>query len=419
MSRKVKLLIAFPLLLIVVAAASAWYFQTALERLSAFVPDKLEVYSLREGMVERQVVSDLAGRDFMPVVISLWVKLHPEFRGIQKGDYHIDGQRTLPEILGLMVRGDVIKERFPQLVIPEGMALPRVRERLLGMKGVSEARLAALDKPREFMERVLKKDGLLEAIGGAHDSLEGLLMPATYPLPKAETDPLRPLRQALYEMADFMAISWPQRDEGLPLEGPYEALILASLVERETPVAEELPEIAGVFYNRLQKKMRLQTDPAVMYGVSPTFRGPLLRSHLRADTPYNTYTREGLTPTPICMPGRKAILAVLHPNSTEALYFVAKGPNPLEGHAFSKTNEEHVRAAKAYRQRVKEAREAKQREQEGKDQQDSKAEAEENDLLDAEEELKGKERPRDSKPTGKQDGKATGKRDGKPAGKQG
>ena len=128
---------------------------------------------------------------------------------------------------------------------------------------------------------------------------------------------------------------------------------MASLVERESSLASERAQIAGVFLNRLRKGIKLQTDPAVMYGVSPDFRGPLLRSQLRRDTPYNTYTRAGLPPTPIAMPSVESIQAVLHPSSTKALYFVAKGPDPNDGHVFSETLNQHNKAVREYRRAVR------------------------------------------------------------------
>ena len=146
-----------------------------------------------------------------------------------------------------------------------------------------------------------------------------------------------------------------ERDQSIDkvVSTPYQVLIMASLVERESSLEEERTLIAGVFLNRLRKGMMLQTDPAVMYGVSPDFRGPLLRSQLKRDTPYNTYTRAGLPPTPIAMPSESSIMAVLHPARTKALYFVAKGPDPDDGHVFSETLAQHNKAVREYRRAVR------------------------------------------------------------------
>ena len=137
-------------------------------------------------------------------------------------------------------------------------------------------------------------------------------------------------------------------------------MILASIIERESSIGAERNKIAAVFYNRLKRGMMLQTDPAVMYGVSPDFKGPLTRSQLRKDTPYNTYTRAGLTPTPISMPGAESIQAALHPEKSDALYFVAKSHDPKDGHIFSNSLQEHNKAVSQYRKKVKEYRESLQ-----------------------------------------------------------
>jgi UPF0755 protein len=142
-----------------------------------------------------------------------------------------------------------------------------------------------------------------------------------------------------------LSAEWQGRIPGLPLKTPYQALILASIVERETALPEERPKIAGVFMRRLRKGMRLQTDPTVIYGMGESFDGNIRRSDLQADTPYNTYLHKGLTPTPIAMPSGAAIRAVCHPDEGKELYFVATGNG---GHHFSATLEEHNRAVRKY-----------------------------------------------------------------------
>ncbi|MCW8827096.1 MAG: endolytic transglycosylase MltG, partial [Gammaproteobacteria bacterium] len=153
------------------------------------------------------------------------------------------------------------------------------------------------------------------------------------------------LRRAYQTMELFLKQAWDERDQSIPLNNSYEALILASIVEKETGKASERSEIAGVFTRRLNKRMRLQTDPTVIYGMGDSYEGNIRRKHLTEDTPYNTYTRHGLPPTPIAMPGREAILAALHPADGDAIYFVSRGDG---SHHFSATLDEHNSAVIKY-----------------------------------------------------------------------
>ncbi len=186
---------------------------------------------------------------------------------------------------------------------------------------------------------------LAVALGEPADThLEGRFLPDTYHFPRGTTD-IAFLRRAQAAMDVYLSEAWLGRDREVPYANPYEALIMASIVEKETGVPEERASIAGVFVRRLKKKMLLQTDPTVIYGMGEVYDGNIRRADLRRDTPYNTYTRKGLPPTPIAMPGREAINAALHPLDGKALYFVATG----EGrHVFSDTLEEHNAAVRKY-----------------------------------------------------------------------
>jgi UPF0755 protein len=185
---------------------------------------------------------------------------------------------------------------------------------------------------------------LLQAIGAEENHLEGLLFPDTY-FYAPHTSDLDVLRRAYRLQHDKLLAAWETRAQGLPYRTPYEALIMASIVEKETGAAAERPRIAGVFINRLKLGMRLQTDPTVIYGLGDRFDGNLRRDDLQRDTPYNTYTRTGLPPTPIAMPSEAAIEAALNPAKTDALYFVARGDGT---HVFSSTLEAHNRAVNRY-----------------------------------------------------------------------
>ena len=173
---------------------------------------------------------------------------------------------------------------------------------------------------------------------------EGMFFPDTYRFPKGTSD-VDFLRRAYQVMQKHLNREWDRRDNGLPLKSSYEALILASIIEKETGAAFERPLIGGVFIERLKRNMRLQTDPTIIYGMGENFDGNIRFRDLKKDTPYNTYLRAGLTPTPIALPGLDAIRAALHPAETEALYFVSKGDGT---HRFSKTLQEHNNAVNRY-----------------------------------------------------------------------
>jgi UPF0755 protein len=176
---------------------------------------------------------------------------------------------------------------------------------------------------------------------------EGWFFPDTYHYNHGDTD-ISILQRAHHRMQRMLDRAWSIRTPTLPLKSAYDALILASIVEKETAIDSEKPLIAGVFIQRLVRGMRLQADPTVAYGVGSEFKGQLTRTHLSSDTPYNTYTRKGLPPSPISNPGRVALAAVMQPAETKFLYFVARGDG---GHQFSATYREHQKAVLAYRQR--------------------------------------------------------------------
>jgi UPF0755 protein len=190
---------------------------------------------------------------------------------------------------------------------------------------------------------------VLESFGAGEGHPEGLFLPETYHFPKG-TSGVDILRQSYKLMQETLTEEWQGRAENLPITSPYETLILASIVEKETALASERPRIAGVFVRRLENNMRLQTDPTVIYGIGVAFNGNLTRRDLRADTPYNTYTRRGLPPTPIALPGRAAIKAALHPTAGTELFFVASGLGD-GSHTFSDTKAEHDVAVQEFLRR--------------------------------------------------------------------
>lgn len=200
---------------------------------------------------------------------------------------------------------------------------------------------------------------LLQQLGAQITHPEGLFLPETYNFPRRTTDKVI-LAQAYALMQSVLDEEWNARSDDAPVKSAYEALILASIVEKETARADERAKIAGVFARRIDKRMRLQTDPTVIYGIGPAFDGNLTRLHLKTDTPYNTYTRHGLPQTPIAMPGRAAINAALNPADGNELYFVATGLGD-GSHQFSETKAEHDAAVAQYLRRLREQRRAGRR----------------------------------------------------------
>ena len=320
-----------------------------------------KVYELKGGATVKHTVIDLLKDDYPDFMLSLWSTVYGRnFSGIQKGKYYADGSKSLTDFLHSMQKGEVFMPKTPVITLVEGMTLSAFLKRVESVEDLpADAEFEKkISDPKKFLADTLT-DKELEAIGGIHDSLEGLLFPATYPYFEKDTD-LSMIKKALKHMASYMEKEWPKRDKTILVKDPYDALILASIIERESSIGAERNKIATVFYNRLKRGMMLQTDPAVMYGVSPDFKGPLTRSQLRKDTPYNTYTRTGLTPTPISMPGAESIQAALHPEKSDALYFVAKSHDPKDGHIFSNSLQEHNKAVSQYRKKVKEYRESLQ-----------------------------------------------------------
>lgn len=363
-----NIVLIFLLLLVIGAGFVGYKSYQLLQSVNTYkVAARVEPYELKEGSNLPTVVNDLAGKDYPELILKVWIKLNKHyFPMIQQGKYDIDGTKTLAQLLADMREGNVIKLKLPSLSIVEGMNIYSIMRRLTARKDLVQNNNLAqiLMEPRDFIRATLAPNrddqSLLQAVGGVHDSLEGLLMPATYNYESDQSDTLSLVTQALLKMANFMREQYLDRNQSIDdvLKTPYDVLILASIVERESSLTSERPIIAGVFINRLRKGIKLQTDPTVMYGVSPDFKGPLRRSHLQKDTPYNTYTNVGLPPTPIAMPSAESIAAVFNPSVTDALFFVAKGPDPLDGHYFSATLAEHNKAVAAYRKAVSEYKKA-------------------------------------------------------------
>lgn len=284
------------------------------------------------------VAADLIPSDFW---LRLYVRWHGKAGEIQAGHYLIKAGATPLSLLEQFTKGAV---RLYDFTIVEGW---NHREMLKALQANDAVKTTMTEEDWP---------GLLESLGVMHDQPEGLFLPETYRFPRDTTD-RAVLGQAYALMQEVLMQEWNARSADAQVQTPYESLILASIVEKETARADERPRIAGVFSRRLQKHMRLQTDPTVIYGIGPAFDGNLTRKHLTTDTPYNSYTRHGLPPTPIAMPGRAAINAALNPADGTELYFVATGLGD-GSHRFSSTKAEHDIAVAEYLSRMRQKRRA-------------------------------------------------------------
>ncbi|HZX71542.1 MAG TPA: endolytic transglycosylase MltG, partial [Rhodanobacter sp.] len=251
---------------------------------------------------------------------------------LHAGEYALEPGITPRQLLANMAEGKVLQRNF---TIVDGWTFAELRQ--------------ALGRADKLKHESTELDGaaIMQKIGAAGEAPEGRFLPETYAYVKGDSD-LDILRRAHAAMVRTLAALWPGRDKDLPLATPYDALILASIVEKETGSAEERAKIAGVFVRRLQKHMLLQTDPSVIYGMGASYAGNIRKSDLTTDTPYNTYTRAGLPPTPIALPGEPAILAALHPAPGDALYFVARGDG---SHVFASSLAEHNRNVDCYQRK--------------------------------------------------------------------
>ncbi|MCP1726864.1 UPF0755 protein [Natronospira proteinivora] len=262
--------------------------------------------------------------------VRVWSRLSDRGRRIQAGEYRLTPDMTIPELVNRLERGEVVLHRF---TLVEGWTFRQLREALARHEAVKHT-IGELDD-----------HAVMATLGSEALHPEGWFLPETYRFSRGTTD-LEILGRAHQAMQETLEAVWADRDGGLPYDTVYEALILASIIERETGVAGERRKVAGVFTRRLREGMRLQTDPTVIYGVEDeNFDGRLRYRHLRTDTPYNTYTRHGLTPTPIAMPGRASLEAAVQPIEGDHLYFVSRNDG---SHHFSSTLAEHNRAVRKY-----------------------------------------------------------------------
>ena len=293
---------------------------------SAVVDLEVEPGTTANGVAEVVVQS---GADVPVPLLQAWFRFSGQARLIKAGSYELVPGTSPHKLLSMLVRGE---ETLKIVTLVEGWTFTQVRSALQKAEQLAPDTLAL--SPEIIMQKLDKP--------GMHP--EGRFFPDTYTYAKGSSD-LAVLKRAARAMDRRLDTAWSLRSADTPLKSPEQALILASIVEKETGKSSDRAQIGGVFSNRLRIGMPLQTDPTVIYGLGPQFDGNLRRRDLQADTPYNTYTRSGLPPTPIAMPGRAALLAAVQPAPTKALYFVSRGDGSSE---FSANLDDHNRAVNKY-----------------------------------------------------------------------
>ena len=326
MFRKVLLLAILGFLVIGIVLFMDFYDYT---HKSVAIGDDTFAYEVQPGTTFQQLANDLHARGVIskPFYWAALARLQNKAHKIKAGLYRFEESLTPVDLLDRFVGGKTVQF---SLTIPEGWTYKQLLE--------------AINTHPQITPTLTDGAKVMEQLGRADEHPEGWFYPDTYQFPKGTTD-IDFLSRSHKIMETRLHEEWESRSEGLPLKTPYEALTLASIVEKETGVSEERSLIAAVFISRLKKGMPLQTDPTVIYGLGDDYDGNIRYRDLRRDTPYNTYLHKGLPPTPIAMPGGDALRAVLHPANTRALYFVAKGDG---SHQFSETYAEHRKAVIAY-----------------------------------------------------------------------
>jgi len=305
-------------------------YQNALEQTLVIENESLD-YSIKAGSSLSSVIYDLAKQNIIknPRYLLWYARLNGLSNKMKTGDYRLEKSKTAQDFLDDIFTGKVIQF---SLTVIEGWSFNQL---LVALNTHPQIKHTITDKTKAEIMQSLGLEGIHH---------EGQFLPDTYNFPKGLTD-IEFLSRAHISLKSVLQKEWDNRAVGLPYNNSYEALTMASIVEKETGLASERKQIAGVFIRRLEKRMRLQTDPTVIYGMGDTFKGNIRKKDLQKDTPYNTYRRPGLPPTPIALAGRDAIYAALHPAEGNSLYFVSRGDG---SHQFSSTLKEHNNAVIKY-----------------------------------------------------------------------
>lgn len=297
-------------------------------------------FEIPRGATARGIAAELARRGLLdhPNVWAWWARLSQRAATVKAGEYELRPNMSPKELLDLFSSGQVI---LHSITFIEGSTFADMRQLLS-------------KHPAVRMDSALTPEALMNALGASGVHPEGQFFPDTYRFPRGTSD-LELFTSAYRRMQAELDSAWKSRSADLPLASPYEALILASIVEKETALDRERPLVAGVFVERLKRGMRLQTDPTVIYGMMATYEGNIRRTDLVRDTPYNTYTRAGLPPTPIALPGAASLRAAVQPEMSGHLFFVATGEGD-GSHYFSATLAEHNAAVRRYLRKLRQQR---------------------------------------------------------------
>ncbi len=321
----------FVLLLLIASAAGWGYFQVKSTLDKPVLIEQQTFIIVKAGTSFRRLLTQLSDDKIM--ALSPWLRwvgyLEPTLTDIKAGTYAIKPQATLQSVLTMITEG---KEYQYAITLVDGERFSEWRE------------LLQADPHLKHTSDDMTQTQISTAIGIDNDKVEGYFLPNTYHF-TAGTSDISILKRAHVAMMKELDLAWQQRAKDSPLKTPYQALIMASIIEKETAVASERGLVASVFMNRLRANMPLQTDPTVIYGMGDKYHGNITKKDLRTPTAYNTYTMRGLPPTPIAMPSKAAIMAAVDPDNSDFYYFVADGKG---GHKFSTTLVEHNRAVRAY-----------------------------------------------------------------------
>lgn len=336
MIKKIFLYTFFTIILVVVGSISiGYYFLHQFSKQQINVTNQNEIFILKKGTSLNQLIEQVKQSDLLEQVYLLpyLYKLDPKLSSIKAGTYQLHPHMTVADFLRLLVSG---KENNFSIQFVEGK---RATDWLKVIRNSPYITQTLKDKSNEEIAQIL----------GIEGSLEGWLSPNTY-LYTAETSDINLLKRAHLTMKSNLQKVWNNRDKDLPYDTPYELLIIASIIEKETSLSSERANVASVFVNRLRAKMKLQTDPTIIYGLGDKYTGKIRRIDITdTNNPYNTYVIQGLPPTPIAMPSLASLEAAAHPANTDYLFFVANGTG---GHTFSSNYSNHQKAVNEYRRKV-------------------------------------------------------------------